>query len=126
MSATRWLVSTLPATTADGRRAWTSEPSRTRMSSGASAPAFAGTSAGSRTRSANRHAERVTAIVQLTLPATASAVPSKSIASVSPSSVTVARSGMSSSVTPSPSISLSAVALPSGSPRSVSRVRRSV
>ncbi len=71
-------------------------------------------------------AERVTAIGQFTLPCTAAAVPSKSIVISSSSIVTRTWSGMSSSTTPSPSISLCASYTPSGSSRMASRVRRSV
>ena len=107
-SATRWLVSTLPATTACGGRALTSEPSGARISRGAYVPAHAGTSSGSRTRRAKKHADRVTASGQLTLPSTASAVPARSITARSPSIVTATRIGMSASVTPSPSSSVAA------------------
>ena len=61
VSAMRWLVSMLPATTADGRRALTREPSGARDRRAArTRPALVGMSAGSSTRSANRQAERVT------------------------------------------------------------------
>ena len=84
----RWLVSTLPATTADGRRAFTRQPSGARTVIGAYVPALAAESAGSSTRSAKAHAEWVTARGQLTLPGAASAVPAKSIVSSSPAIVT--------------------------------------
>ena len=89
-------------------------------------PALAGMSSDSSTRSAKKHAERVTDSGQLTLPGTASAVPVKSTVSRSPATRTATRSGMSSSMTPSPSISLTAVYSPSGSRRTASRVWRSV
>ncbi len=67
----------------------------------------------------------MTASGQLTLPATASEVPAKSMRASSPAIVTSTRIGMSASVTPSPSSSVSARYTPSGRRRSASRVRRS-
>jgi len=96
------------------------------MVSAANVPALAGTSRGNTTRRAKRHAERVTDSGQLTLPSTWSDVPAKSIRSASPSTLTATSIGMSSSTTPSPSISPLARYSPSGMRAIASRVRRSV
>src|SRR5690348_15501045 len=91
VSAIRWLVSTLPPATADGARAATSEPAGARTAIGAYVPELDGTSGGISTRTAKQHAERVTAIGQLTLPTAAGAVPAKSISTASPATVTATR-----------------------------------
>ena len=123
----RWLVSTLPATTAEGHRAFTRQPSGATIRMGAKVPALlTGTSLARRTCMAKLQAERVTEMGQLTLPATAADVPVKSMTAESPSISTSTQMGMSSSVTPSPSIWLQARYAPSGRRSSASRVRRSV
>ena len=84
VSAIRWLVSTFPATTAEGARASTRQPSGARISTAAESPALTGTSAPSATLTANVQAARVTASGAFTFPAAAGAVPSKSISIESP------------------------------------------
>ncbi len=88
-------------------------------------PSLAGTSSGSSTRNAKQQADRVTARGQFTLPGTAGEVPAKSTVSPSPSIVAVTRIGMSSSLTPSPSTSPTAVYRPSGRLAIIARLRRS-
>ncbi len=127
VSAMRWLVSTLPATTAEGQRAFTRQPSGATTLMGANVPALlTGTSLARSTCMAKLQAERVTEMGQLTLPATAGDVPVKSMIAESPSITTRTQMGMSASVMPSPSIWLLARYSPSGRRSSASRVRRSV
>jgi hypothetical protein len=108
VSAIRWLVSTLPAHTADGARASTRQPSGTRIVTASYNPAFTGTSAPSATLTANVQAARVTARGAFTFPTAGGEVPARSISIACPAIVTATRIGRSSSVTPSPSISLAA------------------
>ena len=79
----RWLVSTLPATTADGLRAFDEHPSGA-QDAHRRVGAGVGRDVGGRaaTRRAKEQAERVTASGQLTLPRTAAAVPSKSMSTL--------------------------------------------
>src|SRR5207253_7868353 len=90
-SVMRLDVSVLPATTAAGERALTSEPAGARTSTGAKAPPDAGTSGSVTQRTTKKHAERVTASGQLRLPSYCGDVPAKSISTLSPETVTAAR-----------------------------------
>ena len=83
-------VSVLPAATAAGRRALTSDPSGARTVTGANAPPDAGRSGSVRQRTTKKQAERVTASGQLRLPSCCGAVPEKSNSISSPATVTAA------------------------------------
>src|SRR5947208_1128757 len=84
VAATREEVSTLPATTAAGLRALSRLPSGAATVTGRIAPAAGGMSGSVSTRTANQHADRVTASGQLRLPSCWSAEPLKSRVSSSP------------------------------------------
>ena len=71
-------VSTFPAATALGNRAWTRQPSGALTRTTRVTPPFVGTSSGNKVRTTNRTAERATASGQFTLPRAAGAVPVKS------------------------------------------------
>src|SRR5204862_105023 len=90
-SAIRLDVSTLPAATAAGRRALTSDPSGAATETGTKAPPEAGASGSVRQRTTKKQAERVTASGQFRLPSCCGDVPSKSSSSSSPSIVSVTR-----------------------------------
>src|SRR5438445_610450 len=72
VSAMRCDVSTFPAATALGLRAFTRHPGGAVTSMARGTPPFMGTSSGKRVRTTNSTAERVTAIGQFTLPGAAS------------------------------------------------------
>ena len=96
-SAIRLEVSTLPATTAAGDLAFTSDPSGALTSIGAYAPPDAGASGSATTRRTKQHADTVTASGQLRLPPCCGAVPSKSTLTRSPAISIAARISRSSS-----------------------------
>ncbi len=96
-SATRLDVSTLPAATAAGKRAFSTQPSGAWTSIGRWAPAEGGASGSVSTRTAKNAADFVTASGQLRLPSTWSALPEKSSRSESPSIVARTRSSTSRS-----------------------------
>ena len=77
-SAMRCDVSTLPAATALGKRAFTRHPGGAVTRTARCTPPFVGTSSGKSVRTTNKTAERATASGQFTLPRAAGAVPVKS------------------------------------------------
>ena len=127
-SATRWLISTLPAPTAAGAAAATSEPTGATTSTGRSAPPLAGIVGSVAERRAHATAETVTDSGAFTLPGRCPSVPAKSKRMVSPATVTATstRAGACWSGPPPVESTTSAKRqVPSGTAASAARMRRS-
>ena len=124
-SAMRCDVSTFPAATALGERAFTRHPAGAVTRTARDTPPLVGMSSGKSVRTTNSTAERATASGQFTLPRAAAAVPVKSAWNTPSRTSTRTTIGRSTSSTPSPSSQSVATRPAASRGRNAARVRRS-